>query len=116
VASVPPVKIVQGDTNVSFSAPLRDLRGPAPLMGAVVLFKMAQQDGTKAVIGQAVVRDPMAQAGDPDLGWVDYFPTAQDVDTPGVYHAEYTVTFADGKQETFPSDSPNEIVIRALAA
>jgi hypothetical protein len=45
---------------------------------------------------------------------VAYWPEAEHVDTPGVYQAQFIVTFGNGRQETFPSGDPLIVVIRRL--
>ena len=103
---MPTTQIVDGDTAKPIRAPLRDEDGDAPLLGASVLFCMDRQGGGKHVEFPAVIED--------EAPWVAYWPEAEHVDTPGVYQAQFIVTFGNGRQETFPSGDPLIVVIRRL--
>lgn len=69
---------------------------PMPLSGATVVFNMRSSSGA-VVINRAAVT-----VVDADTGLVRYNWTAANTARSGTYHAEFEVTFADGKVETFP--------------
>jgi hypothetical protein len=96
--------IKKGDTAKPIRIPLADADGPALLLGATCTFHMKQVKGVKAVTRVAQAVNEAAPADDPDAGWVEVWPQAGDVDTPGIYRGDVTVVFGNGKQETFPSE------------
>ena len=62
----------------------------ADLTGATVDFHMAQRSGDKLVVGACTVEDIEAKE-------VRYEWEAGDLDTPGVYNAEWQVTTSSGE-------------------
>lgn len=72
------------------------------LDGATVKFIMAQ-NGVVKINATAEIVD----------GQFFYAPTDEDVDTAGLFMAEWEVTYEDGTIETFPSDGEIPVSIRA---
>lgn len=89
--------IKRNDTSPLFEHELT----PTPdLTGATVVFNMKTTGGVSKVNrGAATI------VGDPTLGIVRYSWLAADTNTAGLFNAEYEVTYANGKIETFPNDS-----------
>lgn len=87
-----------GDRLPVFTALLDNADGTAAdLTGATgVVFRMAALGATTATIETA------AEIVDLDNGQVRYQPMAPDVAAPGWYFAEWTVTFSDGREATWP--------------
>jgi hypothetical protein len=50
---------------------------------------------------------------EPTLGAVRYEWKATDVDTPGVYNAEWEVTYEDGLKQTFPTLTYHTVLVLA---
>jgi hypothetical protein len=74
--------------------------------GATVRFLMKMRGAS----GAKVAAD--AEIVDKDLARVRYVWTEEDLDAPGVYRAEYEVTYGDASVETFPPDGWITVVIR----
>jgi hypothetical protein len=68
------------------------------LTGATVRFKMRARNGSVILDVGAVV---VTATGTPT---VEYSWQAGDTATAGLYEAEFRVTYADGKIETFPNE------------
>lgn len=87
---------------------LEDANGDGvDLNGAVVRFLMrAVGTATPKVAADAEIVD--ASTGEVRYAWAE-----GDLDTPGVFRAEWEVTYSGGDQETFPSDGWIEAVVRA---
>lgn len=75
--------------------------------GTSVKFIMAKAQGGSPVVNAAAV------IADPVNGVVRYDWAAGDTATPGNYEAEWQVTWADGKEQTFPTLSYLSITILA---
>ncbi len=91
--------IKQHDRLPYYSVTLEAPAGTAvDLAGASVKFIMALEGSTTAKVNTAATID------DSDAGEVSYHWAAIDVDTPGLYRAEFEVTFASGIKRTFPGD------------
>jgi hypothetical protein len=74
---------------------------PVGIVGATVVFNMRNSTGGVVISRAAVV------VVDDEVGIVKYSWVAADTARSGTYQAEFEVTFADGKVETFPkSESP----------
>lgn len=69
---------------------------PVGIAGATVVFNMRNANGGVVINRAAVV------VVDDDAGIVRYPWIAADTARSGTYQAEFEVTFADGKVETFP--------------
>lgn len=94
--------IKSGDTAPPFEAVLAVDGVPVDLTGATVLFLM-ERNRTNVVSGEAVI-------GGED-GEVSYAWQEGDTDTPGIYLAEWEVTFSDNTVRTFPNDGYSRIKI-----
>jgi hypothetical protein len=88
--------IKRGDT----SPAIRYALEPATvvLTGATVRFQMRARNGAVLMDVAALV---VTATGTPT---VEYSWQAGDTATPGLYEAEFRVTYADGKIETFPNE------------
>ena len=88
--------IKRGDT----SPAIRYALDPATvvLTGATVRFQMRARNGAVLMDVAALV---VTATGTPT---VEYSWQAGDTATAGLYEAEFRVTYADGKIETFPND------------
>ncbi len=88
------------DTDSDIRSTLRDVDGnPVNLTGATVRFRMRPAAGPASplTVDQPAVIDNAA-GGEVHYAWV-----AADTDTPGLYLAEWRVTFGDGTIESFPN-------------
>ena len=89
--------IKQNDTSPSLEAQLlTSTREIVSLVGATVVFNMKTASGT------VVINRAEAEIVDASSGIVRYDWFASDTARAGEYLAEFEVTFADGKIETFP--------------
>lgn len=93
----------RGDTSAGLRYTL--LPSPISLAGATVVFSMRLRGLTVPKIARAA-----AVIEDAANGVVRYDWQAGDTDTPGLYEAEFEVTYADGAVETFPNS--DWIIIR----
>jgi hypothetical protein len=94
----------RNDTKEPIEATLSDQAGPVDLTGATVKFHMRSMSGTVKVGAPATVVDA-------PNGVVRYAWAAADVDEAGKFLAEWEVTFADEKVQTFPNDGYTAVVI-----
>lgn len=77
------------------------------LSGATVRFIMSSKlDGSVKV-------DEPASVVDAAQGLVKYAWASADTDTAGTFNAEWEVTFADNRSETFPNNKYNIVKITA---
>ena len=91
--------IKQNDTSPPIRATLKDGDSVAiDLTGASVRFHM------RSISGGAAVVDADATIINAAGGIVQYNWIADDTNTIGSYQAEFEVTYADSKIETFPND------------
>jgi hypothetical protein len=99
--------IKRGDTKVALKAILERNGTPVDLTGATVLFYMRAKSGGAMKVDGGSVYSP-----DPTTGEVWYVWEDADVATVGDYLGEFRVTHADGRFETFPSQSYVSIEIK----
>lgn len=99
--------IRQGDTLPTIATTLSDADGAVDLTGAAVRFRLWPWDGGTATV------DAVASVSDPTTGAVGYAWQAGDTDAPGLYRAEWAVTFADQETLSFPNDRELYVLIRA---
>lgn len=89
--------IKQNDSSPIIRATLKGAGGASlNLSAATVSFRMQRSSGDTIVQG-------VAQIFDPAEGTVQYEWAAGDTSVAGSYLAEFEVTYADGKVETFPN-------------
>lgn len=99
---------VQGDSAFDLVMALTGANNQVQdLTGASVKFQMWNARTNVVKINAVATVDSPATAG-----VVRYAFGAADLDTAGVYHAEWKVTFANGKPGTFPEPEPIVVVIR----
>ena len=89
-------RLKRGDT----SPALRFALSPATvnLAGATVVFNM------RSVGGVPVISRAAASIVTSSPPVVEYIWTAEDTAAPGLFQAEFEVTYTDGAVETFPND------------
>ena len=93
----------QGDTRHAIRATLRNINGrEIDLSNATVRFKMARRYSVTVIDRLANV-----EAG----GTVNFVFNEGETDVPGNYVAEFFVTYADGRVETFPHRGKLDITI-----
>ena len=92
--------IKQNDTSPFMTASLKDASDSAvDIQGATVRFHMR-------AVGETTVKvDDAAVITDGENGGVKYEWSSGDTDTVGQYQAEFEVTYANNKVETFPNNS-----------
>lgn len=100
------VQFKKGDTADPYTAVLEDVDGPVDLTGnsKIQLYMRNVKTGTKKIDGKTV---DVVNASE---GRIRYEWDSEDVDTAGVFEAEFVVEFTDG-DETFPSDGFKSIKI-----
>lgn len=98
------VHVKTGDRLPSIAATLSRVDGSAvDLTGATVKFLMRRRAGLAAVVdGTAVITGTAT---------VRYDWGAGETATVGTYQAEFQVTYANGKLETFPNDGYIAVVV-----
>jgi BppU N-terminal domain len=105
---VPDFTIKAHDRLPAIAATLVDAEQvPVNLTGATITFIMA--DATSRIVKTASA----AVLVNPEQGQVRYDWASIDTATAGDYVAEWQVTYAGGKQQTFPSNSYNTVTIVA---
>lgn len=72
--------------------------------GTTVTFTMVQVSGSKRLSSAGVIDDLTTRA-------VHYQWAGDDTDTPGVYRAQWKLTYPGGAPESFPSDEPLYVII-----
>lgn len=102
--------IKEGDTAPALRATFVHQNGmPVNLAGATVTVTIRSQASGPVLVAAA----PAAIVGLPADGTVEYEWQTGDTDTPGLYNAEWEVTWASGDTQTFPSDGYTVIEISA---
>lgn len=95
----------QGDTRHAIRATLKAVNGVAiDLTGATVHFKMAERTGVVLIDREAVTGAN---------GTVEFVFSDGETDTFGKHYAEFLVTYADGRIETFPNKGKIEINVES---
>lgn len=97
--------IKRGDTKEPIAATLSDENGAVDVTGAAVKFLMRRKTTGAVKVNSA------GQIVDGAAGTVRYEWSAEDTDTEGEYQAEWQVTFADARVQTFPNDSYIEVKV-----
>lgn len=89
----------KGDLEPAFTRTLESVDGEAvDLTGATVVFLMTKRgESSPTIEAEAEIEDPET------AGEVTYVWAEGDTDAPGDYDAEFQVTFADGRPQTFPN-------------
>lgn len=90
--------IKKDDTYPPITAILQRDGSAIDLSGATVQFQMALQGES------ALTVDAAATVTDAENGEVEYSWDAADTDVVGIYEAEFVITYASGRIETFPND------------
>lgn len=91
--------IKRNDFSPTIRVSLKDALGAyVNLNGASVSFKMQPMTGGSVISGAAEIFD-VSEAT------VEYIWQGDDTSSSGSYRAEFEVTYADGKVETFPNSS-----------
>ncbi len=89
--------IKQNDSSPIIRAKLRGAGNALlNLSAATVNFRMQKSSGENVIQGEAEIFDPSE-------GTVQYTWQSGDTSVSGVYLAEFEVTYADGKVESFPN-------------
>lgn len=101
--------VKQGDTLPALTATLVSANGSkANLSNATILFRMSDLYTTNLIEASAEILDPAN-------GKVAYYWADGETAEAGRFYAEFVVTYASGKQETFPNTDPiNVTIIRDL--
>ena len=80
------------------------------LNGSTVVFNMMDGAGVNVISSPATIITP---TGRPT---VEYAWAPTDLDTAGIYRADFTITYLGGKAETFPEDGYIEVEVNERAA
>lgn len=105
----PDIPMSQGNRLPILRRPLR-LRGePVDLTGASVEFRFRPQSGGASRGGSCTVFDA-------DEAVVEYAWQSGDTDIPGVFDANFTATYVDGREITFPNLGYLRMVVTAKIA
>lgn len=103
--------IKQYNTAPALEATLVDYLGvPVPLTGCTVQFAMRSRDNQNLVISG------VASVVDAPTGKVSYQWGVSDTNTSGSYYAEFVVTYANGRKESFPNGDYIEVHVVKSAA
>lgn len=98
--------IKRGDRLPPIQATLKDAAGTAVnLTGATVTLLMTAQGASSPSVNAAATVTNAAG------GQVQYDWGTSDTATAGTYYAEFEVTFASGKKQTFPNDRHLVVVV-----
>jgi len=102
--------IKRGNLLPVITATLQDANSNAmDLTGATAKFIMRQVGATLPKVNATAVIDP-DQVN--NKGKISYTWQTADTDTPGIYEAEWEVTFTGSKPQSFPND--DYLVLRVL--
>lgn len=97
------ISIKQGDTRHAIRAALKTLDGiPIDLIGAKIIFKMSNR-----YVGLLIDREAVYETD----GKVHFVFQDGETDAPGLYEAEFQVTYSDGRVETFPHSGKFQVYI-----
>jgi len=97
--------IKQNDSSPTIRATLKGADGASlNLSGATVSFFMKRDSGDTVIQGAADLFDP-------SQGIVQYEWVSGDTAIAGSYGAEFEITYADGKVETFPNSGKIQVNI-----
>lgn len=111
-------ELVRGENAKPIRGFVSDEDGGVPLLGATVTFLMepAPNSGldVAALEAAGAVVNEHAVEGDPDFGLIEYLWTADDSAAPGVYRAQFLVTFGDGSSEIFPTGYIEVVVLKRV--
>ena len=101
--------IKKKNTSPILQATLKDALGSAiNLNSATVRFRMRELGSTTLKVNQqAEIIDPAVN------GVVRYAWQSSDVDSAGIFKAEFEVTYNDGRVETFPNEDFVTVLIQA---
>jgi len=102
--------IKQNDTKPDLQVTLKDGAGAAvDVTGATVRFSMRNQLTKALKVNEQAVTLVTAASGVVKYVWGTL---AGDNDTPGLYDAEFEVTYSGGAIETFPNNPEHALVVR----
>lgn len=94
-------QVKQGDHGETLRVRLLDRNDdPVNLTGATVRFLVRASNADEAKIDAEATPDADQTE---NTGYVDYTFTEDDLDTQGIYRAEWEVTYSGGAVETFPT-------------
>lgn len=94
----------ENDSGSTITATLRDENDAAvDINGATVRFHMVAISGGTAKVSAAASNDQNGDGADGTKGQVSYEWQAADTDTPGLYLAEWEVTYVGGDVVTYPN-------------
>lgn len=97
--------VKQGDTASVISATLTDDDdSPVNIQSANIHYSMAPiEGGIPTITLGTAINDQVGDGSDGSRGDVHYPWVPPDTDTPGLYIAEWQVTYASGDIQTFPN-------------
>lgn len=101
------IQLVQGDTRPALEGTLTVTRTGAPInltTATAVKFQMRMADDRKYTV------DAAAAVSNPSLGGVRYEWAVNDLAIPGLYDAQWEITWPDGGKQT--TQPPNTILVR----
>ncbi|MER2047313.1 MAG: hypothetical protein ABTA23_03710 [Solibacillus sp.] len=97
------IAIKQGDTRHAVRATLKTLEGvPIDLSGTTIIFKMSNRH-----VGTFIEREAVYETD----GKVHFIFQGGETENAGMYDAEFEVTYADGRIETFPHSGKIQVYI-----
>lgn len=110
-AIIPAFYVKAGDISPALRTNLLDGFGDrVNLTNATARFHMRELKTKTTVL------DALATVADDRLGVVQYNWKPGETSTPGIYQAEFEITYPDGSQETFPSDGYIDVEIKGKVA
>ena len=107
----PDFSIKRGDTASPIYATLEDSTGAAvDISSASIIFRLGPVGGGTLVVDDFANNDQVDDGSDGSLGQVSYqWDTA--LTEPGLFVAEWEVTYASGSVETFPNGGYNLVLV-----